>query len=137
MNLFLADAWDHYFPADVTKPLPSMSDLTAKLEDFLFKLYALVHWEDFHFDHVYPTRSTSVDSALFAKREEIIIQQLAPARWRKISANKKAQDKENVHQQPSYLVDYQPFNIAEMEVQIVSSSQAIDTKTDELTKLYQ
>jgi hypothetical protein len=33
-----------------------------------------VHWEDFHFDHVYPTRSTSIDSALFARREEIILQ---------------------------------------------------------------
>jgi hypothetical protein len=33
-------------------------------------------------------------------------------------------------------VEYQPFNIAEMEVQIVSSGQAIDTKADELMKLY-
>jgi len=65
---------------------------------------------------------------------------LAPIRWRKLCGNKKVQDKENVNQQqqqqPSYLLDYHPFNIAEMEVQIVGSGQAIDNKTDELTKLY-
>ncbi len=82
-----------------------------KLEDFLFKLYAVVHWEAFRFDHVYPTRSTSIDSTLFKHREDLVLQQLAPARWRKLSSSaavkKPAEDenKENLHT-PSYLVEY-------------------------------
>jgi len=69
----MSDAWDSHFPADVTKPLLTMPELIDKLKVYLHKLYALVHWEDFYFDHVYPTRSTSVDSDLFAKREDIIL----------------------------------------------------------------
>lgn len=97
--MLLADAWDHHFPADATKPVPALSDLTLKLEEVLFKLYAVVHWEDFRFDHVYPSRSSNIDSALFKKREELVLQQVAPARWRKLTAVKKVdENKENVQQ---------------------------------------
>jgi hypothetical protein len=107
------------------------------MEDFLVKTYAIVHWEEFHFDHVYPTRSSCVDASLFSKREQLILQSLAPTRWRKLIANKKVENKENVHTQASYLVEYQPFNIAEMEVEVLGSGTTLDAKTDELTKLYQ
>lgn len=81
VNLLLADAWDFNEQQNTTaKP----EDAIPKMEDFLLKMYAVIHWEEFRFDHVYPTRSSNIDSKLYAKREEIVLSQLAPARYRKI-----------------------------------------------------
>ena len=98
------------------------------MDDSLTKLYALIYSEDFHFDHVYPTRSLALDSDLFQARESLIKAQLAPAKFKKLMPVKKL-GKENNH-------EYKPFNIAEMEVHIVGNSQVIASKTDELTQLY-
>jgi hypothetical protein len=128
VNLLLADAWDHF---ELTSKPSSMEEYLAKMEDFLVKVYAIVHWEDFQYDHVYPTRSSGIDSALFARREEILLSQLAPARHRKIKRALPA-DKENLNSENS--IDYKPFNIAEMEVSVEG---APDSKQDELIKIYQ
>jgi hypothetical protein len=64
VNLILADCWEH-FETTAPKGAPTIDESLAMMEEFLVKAYAIIYWEDFHFDHVYPTRSTSVDSDLF------------------------------------------------------------------------
>lgn len=98
------------------------------MDDSLTKLYALIYSEDFHFDHVYPTRSLALDSDLFQARESLIKAQLAPAKFKKLMPVKKL-GKENNH-------EYKPFNIAEMEIAISGIDQ-VEAKQDELTKMYQ
>lgn len=58
-----------------------MDQLLKKMEEFLIKLYAIIHSEEFRFDHVYPTRSSPVDSDLFLTREALIKLQLAPSKY--------------------------------------------------------
>jgi len=122
----LADCWDE--PASSTT---SIEQLLPKMDDSLTKLYAIIYSEDFHFDHVYPTRSLALDSDLFQARESLIKAQLAPAKFKKLMPVKKlaAGGKENKH-------EYKPFNIAEMEIAISGIDQ-VEAKQDELTKMYQ
>ena len=82
--MILADCWDHY---ESTSPKPpSMDQLISKMEDFLIKLYSIIYTESFHFDHIYPTRSLSVDSELFKIRERMIKLQLAPLKYKQLAA---------------------------------------------------
>ena len=83
LNLLLAETWDYHFPADSAKPHP-LPDLLGKLENSLLKLYAIVHWQDFGYDKVYPTRSGNVDGKRWLKRQDLVIRELAPVRWSKM-----------------------------------------------------
>jgi len=73
VNLILADCWD-YYETTLCKTGPSLDQLLQKMEECLIKLYPIIYSEDFHLDHVYPTRSSPVDSELFYIRETLIKQ---------------------------------------------------------------
>ena len=78
VNLILADCWEN-FETTAPKGHFTIDELLAGMEEFLVKTYAIIYCEDFHFDHVYPTRGpNSVDSDLFIHRETMMKQQLAP-----------------------------------------------------------
>ena len=113
MNLILADCWDE------SKPLET---LVAKAEETLVKLYAIIYSDEFRFDHMYPTRSSSSDSDTFRVRERLIKVQLAPLKAKQVPQAKAS---------PS---EYKPFNIAEMEIEMPQSQEA---KQDEIMKMYQ
>jgi hypothetical protein len=55
------------------------------MEEYLLKAYATLYSAEFHFDHVYPTRSLPTDHALFQARYLLITQQLATLKYRKAS----------------------------------------------------
>jgi hypothetical protein len=114
------------------------------MEDYMLKVYAIIYSEEFHFDHVYPTRSLPPDSDLFLARELAIKQQLAPIKYKKLltSSRKPTANKENdsLLSQMITVDEYKPFNIAEMEVELggaAMSSALVEAKQDELQKLYQ
>jgi len=113
VNLILADCWDE------SKPLET---LVAKAEETLVKLYAIIYSDEFRFDHMYPTRSSSSDSDTFRVRERLIKVQLAPLKAKQVPQAKAS---------PS---EYKPFNIAEMEIEMPQSQEA---KQDEIMKMYQ
>jgi hypothetical protein len=112
------------------------------MEEYLLKAYATLYSAEFHFDHVYPTRSLPTDHALFQARYLLITQQLAPLKYRKASLQKKppasaaASDNKENEYVTGVVDEYKPFNIAEMEVQ-VSGFQSAEQKQEELVKLYQ
>jgi len=72
VNLLMADIWEHWENSFLPKA-PGFAEMTQKIEEILIKVYAILYWEDFHFDHVYPTRSSSIDGPLYAKREELMM----------------------------------------------------------------
>ena len=140
VNLILADCWEN-FETTAPKGQFTIDELLASMEEFLVKTYAIIYCEDFHFDHVYPTRGpNSVDSDLFIHRETMMKQQLAPQKYKKMAVKPvTAVNKENNSNAINEAVyeDYKPFNIAEMEILIVGVVNNIEAKQDELTKMYQ
>ena len=136
VNLILADCWENY-ESTAPKGQFNVDEYLVALEEFLVKTYAIIYCEEFHFDHVYPTRgANSVDSELFVRRETMIKQQLAPQKYKKIVL-KAANNKENTNNNQPVFEDYKPFNIAEMEIPIVGVVNSVEAKQDELTKMYQ
>ena len=145
VNLILADSWEHYETTMAPKGQFTVDELLAGVEEFLVKTYAIIYCEDFHFDHVYPTRAPhSLESETFAKREIMLKQQLAPQKYKKLvqkvvvkaaGANNKENDQVEANQ--GGCEDYKPFNIAEMEIPIVGITENLEARQDELTKMYQ
>ena len=102
------------------------------------KLYSIVYSAEFKIDHIFPTRSSAFESDLFTQRETLIKSALISG-GKFISAfpkqKKKGEEKvlQPIQQNQD---DYKPFNIAEMEIRI-GGLESIDSKQDELLKMYQ
>ena len=95
------------------------------MEEFMMKLYSIIYSAEFKFDHVYPTRSSPLESEKFFLRENMIKSQLLIGKFKAIKDQVKGATKkkeEGKQQDPIILVDededYKPFNIAEMEIQM-------------------
>ena len=71
LNLLLAETWDHHFPVDSAKPHP-LPDLLGKLENSLLRLYAIVHWQDFGYNKVYPDEKRQ-------RRREALAEEAGPS----------------------------------------------------------
>ena len=101
-----------------------------KMEEMMIKLYSIIYSSEFQFEHVYPTRSTPLDSDLFRNREQLIKNALIPGRYKPtivVDQNqKKKKEKENNQGSANiqqainqiYSDEYKPFNISEMEINI-------------------
>lgn len=64
----------------------------------MIKLYSIIYSSEFAFEHVFPTRSTPLDSDLFRIREQLIKNALIPGRYKPtidLSKPKNKKDKEN------------------------------------------
>lgn len=55
------------------------------MEDYIYKLYSIVYSPDYSLNHVYPTRSSPVDSDLFNKRETLVKELLIPGKFKKVT----------------------------------------------------
>ena len=68
VNALLGDCWE----AEVNQKLlqnqqsVNFEALMKKMEEFMTKLYSIIYQSDFCFDHVFPTRSSGVESNLFS-----------------------------------------------------------------------
>ena len=137
VNLILADSWEHYETTMAPKGQFTTDELLVAMEQFLVQTYAIIYCEDFHFDHVYPTRAPhSIESDTFLQREILMKQQLAPQKYKKLAVKAASLNKENEMQGANQYEDYKPFNIAEMEISIVGVTNNIEARQDELTKMY-
>lgn len=82
--MVLAECWDSWETDG--KQQATIDQLMVKMEEYLLKTYAIIYSEEYHFDHVYPTRSLPVDNELFVAREMAIKQQLAPIKYKKLAS---------------------------------------------------
>lgn len=66
MNLLMADCWEQEVNLKAVQSQPvNMELMVKKMEEFMGKLYSIIYSAEFCFDHVFPTRSSGVDSQLF------------------------------------------------------------------------
>lgn len=56
--------------------------MIKKMEEFMMKLYAIIYSAEFKFDHIYPTRSSPLESEKFFQRENMIKSQLMLGKYK-------------------------------------------------------
>lgn len=130
VNNIMGECWDIEV-TQVQGQQINLEKLLQKLEEFVGKLYSLIYNPQFHFDHVFPTRSSPLESNVFKTREVMIKKSLLPSNSKHLKDVTKAQTRLTEE-----AGDYKPFNIQEMDVQI-GAIDSIESKQDELLKMYQ